>query len=144
MTQTRSASIVDELRCGFGGRHGLTFVVRTADRSRLVGLVSLQRRSGRLVEITYWVLSTRRGEGIAARAARLVSGLALADEAIAADRVEAIIDQRNAASAQVAHKAGFEFAGVRGMPAPLAPGGSVLDLVFRRPGVSDDDDDDRR
>lgn len=130
LTEPRSVSVVDELTRGFSGRHGLTFVVRTVDLARLVGLVSLQSRAHRTVEITYWVRIDRRGEGLATRAARVVSDIALADEAIAVDRVEAMIDRRNPASARVAAKAGFNHAEAREMPAPLAPGGSVLDLVF--------------
>jgi len=136
LTQPRSVSVVDELMRGFSGRHGLTFVVRMVDFAQLVGLVSLQRRAYRTVEITYWIRIDRRGEGLATRAARLGSDVALADDAVAADRVEAIIDQRNPGSARVASKAGFEFAGVREMPAPLAPGGSALDLVFYRSALS--------
>ena len=132
LSRSRSAAVVDGLLLGFDGPYGLTGAVRHNASGALIGLVSLQRRASRTVELTYWVARPWRGHGVATRAALLVSDVVLAGGSLVVERVEAIVDRRNEASARVAVKAGFVFAGTRAMPAPLSPGGTVDDLLFVR------------
>ena len=73
LSRSRSAAVVDGLLLGFDGPYGLTGAVRDNASGALIGLVSLQRRAARTVELTYWVARPWRGQGVATRAARLAS-----------------------------------------------------------------------
>jgi RimJ/RimL family protein N-acetyltransferase len=64
----------------------------------------------RFCNLGYWVRTTRRGQGLAARAARLAAQFAF--EQVGLIRVEVVIAAGNAASLRVAEKSGARREGV--------------------------------
>jgi RimJ/RimL family protein N-acetyltransferase len=76
----------------------------------LLGGCALRPDDDRRAEVGYWVRKDRRGEGIATRALRLLSGWAFDDLGFA--RVQLHTDVENVASQPVAEKAGYVREGV--------------------------------
>lgn len=125
---------LDELRArlagfadDFAGQRSWRFAIFTADGSELLGEVDLFFRSanGRVrladadrLEIGYWLRSDVTGRGYATEAARAM--LALAHTLEGMKHVEIRCDPRNAPSAAVPKRLGFQ----------LAHAGGVADGVF--------------
>lgn len=79
----------------------------SADGAEVLGGCGLYPRIGpRAVEIGYWLSAAHTGRGLATRAARVLTALALASPEI--DRVEIRCERGNAASARVPERLGFE------------------------------------
>lgn len=78
----------------------------------LVGSVGLKLRLRRLgiAEVSYWTADWARGQGIAGRAALLISDWGL--DHLGVQRIELLADVENPASQRVAEKAGFVREGV--------------------------------
>jgi RimJ/RimL family protein N-acetyltransferase len=96
---------------------GLSLVIAdVGDRDRLLGAAGLLRPDWlrRTIEIGYWVAPWARGRGVAVRAAKLLAPWAL--RTLDLTRVACDVDVDNAASRQVAERAGFVAEDV-----PLAP-----------------------
>src|SRR5262245_44771194 len=81
------------------------FVVCDAATGDLIGGIGADERDEDVVEVGYWVRADRRGEGVAARALRLVSRWAI--EELGAGHVQLITDPANVGSQRVAEKVGF-------------------------------------
>lgn len=129
----RVDEVLAELASGAGGRYGISAFVVDAVTGAIVGHTNVVPNGERSFEVCYLIAGSRRGEGLASRTLTLVSAAVLdPSSGFGADRIEAIIERRKTASQAVARNAGFEFRGARSMPAPLAPGGSVDDLVYVR------------
>ncbi len=124
--------IFDAMLQEWAGRFGLVTLVTGCRTGRIIGMVTLNRNDERRLEVSYWVAAYARGAGIATRSLRLVTDEIFAADRYSADRVEAIIDSKNAASQRVAIKAGYEYDCVRAIPAPLIPGGFANDRVYFR------------
>jgi RimJ/RimL family protein N-acetyltransferase len=100
-----------------GAGEALSLVIADGDdRSALLGTVGLLRPNWvqRTIEVGYWVAPWARGRGIAVRAVKLLAPWALRTLDVA--RVACDVDLDNAASRQVARRAGFVAEDV-----PLAP-----------------------
>lgn len=105
-------AVVSDWLAGWSGRpsrHGPGLVVTVGDAPQLVGAVGLGSRAPGTVELTYGIAPGWRRQGIAARAARLVSGWLV--EARGVTAVELRIAERHLASQRVATAAGFRLAG---------------------------------
>ncbi|MPZ88186.1 MAG: GNAT family N-acetyltransferase [Nitriliruptorales bacterium] len=90
----------------------LNFAVRTEAGGPLVGSAGLHFRNGpRVAEVGYWITAPARGRGLAARAMRLLAGLAF--DHYDARRLEALILPDNTASRRAAERAGAVYEGVR-------------------------------
>ncbi|HEX8103837.1 MAG TPA: GNAT family N-acetyltransferase [Solirubrobacteraceae bacterium] len=96
---------------------------------RIAGGCGAQPRGGGVVEIGFWLRPAFLGQGLATRAAGLLTETALAHPKVAA--VEIRHDRANAASRAVAVRLGFKYAGEAPNPAP-APADEGVDLVWRR------------
>jgi RimJ/RimL family protein N-acetyltransferase len=81
-------------------------VIADAATDEPIGLVNIQFRSDDMATVAYSVFASRRGQGIAPRALRLVTTWAL-DE-VGLDRLFLEADAENAASLRVAEKCGFQ------------------------------------
>lgn len=104
--QQWAGALVAELLAGWteaGGDHGGGLIID--EREPCVGTIDFLPRGERIVELTYGVAPSWRGQGIATRAARLAADWALTDGAF--DRVELRIGEGHAASRRVAAKAGY-------------------------------------
>lgn len=90
----------------------LSLVVTRAGHDELVGTIGLLRPdfAHRVAEIGYWTAPAERGQGLTARAVRLLSRWALSAGGFA--RVTCDVDTGNPASQRVAEKAGFVREGV--------------------------------
>lgn len=97
--------VVNELRMGWGGRFGLTFVIAEPATDAVLGVLSLRRRGPKTVELAYGVAPAHRNQGIATRAVGLVVEWARRDPSL--ERAEIRTAVENRASQRVAEKAGF-------------------------------------
>jgi RimJ/RimL family protein N-acetyltransferase len=97
------------------------------DRAKLLGTVGLLRPdwAQRTVEIGYWVAPWARGRGLAVRAVKLLAPWALRTLDLA--RVACDVDVDNAASRQVAQRAGF--VAEDHAPVPITLKGRTWNLV---------------
>jgi len=88
------------------------FAVIDARDGSMLGAASLSHIHPvyRFCNLGYWVRTTRRGQGLAARAARLAAQFAF--EQVGLIRVEVVIAAGNAASLRVAEKSGARREGV--------------------------------
>jgi RimJ/RimL family protein N-acetyltransferase/ketosteroid isomerase-like protein len=105
-------AVVSDWLAGWHGAasfHGPELVIVPAGQTRLVGLVGLQERDGRVVELSYGVAPAYRGRGFGSHAARLAAQWLLMDGQ--ADEVELRIGADNVASQRAALAAGFTPAG---------------------------------
>jgi RimJ/RimL family protein N-acetyltransferase len=94
----------------WAGQERLPLAVIGAD-GPLGGIaVRLREPQHRIAEVSYWVASSARGNGVAARATSLAARWAFAD--LDVGRLELLADVTNAASRRVAEKAGFTREGV--------------------------------
>jgi RimJ/RimL family protein N-acetyltransferase len=108
---------VDDAAARAGAGEALSLVIADGDdRAMLLGTVGLLRPdwAQRTIEIGYWVAPWARGGGLAVRAVKLLAPWALRTLDLA--RVACDVDVDNAASRQVAQRAGFVAEAV-----PLAP-----------------------
>ena len=80
----------------------------TGCSARLESTGSSRRRGA--CDIGYWLAREARGRGVMTRAVRLLSAWAFGE--LLVDRIEIIVDPRNASSRAVAERAGFRFEGV--------------------------------
>jgi RimJ/RimL family protein N-acetyltransferase len=106
----------------------LSLVIADADdRTELLGTVGLLRPDWerRTIEIGYLVVPWARGRGLAVRAVKLLAPWALRTLDLA--RIACDVDADNAASRQVAQRAGFVAEDVA--PAPIAAKGRTWNLV---------------
>ncbi|HEX5927208.1 MAG TPA: GNAT family N-acetyltransferase [Baekduia sp.] len=107
---------------------GLSLVIADIDdHAQLLGTVGLLRPDWvqRTIEIGYWVAPWARGRGLAVRAVKLLAPWALRTLDLA--RIACDVDADNAASRQVAQRAGFVAEDVA--PAPFAVKGRTWNLV---------------
>ena len=81
------------------------FAVCDAESGELIGGIGARLGEDDVVEVGYWVRADKRGQGVATRALRLVTGWAF--EELGAGRVHLIADPANVGSQRVAEKAGF-------------------------------------
>jgi RimJ/RimL family protein N-acetyltransferase len=111
-----SEANVGRMQANFERREDLTYFIfeRAPDGSAgaLVGGTGLHRIEWTVprFEIGYWRRSDRAGRGLVTEAVRALSRVAF--DALAAQRVEIRMDDRNLASARVAERAGFRFEGL--------------------------------
>ena len=111
-----SEANVGRMQANFERREDLTYFIfdREPDGSEgaLVGGTGLHRIEWTVprFEIGYWRRSDRAGRGLVTEAVRALSRVAF--DALAAQRVEIRMDERNLASARVAERAGFRFEGL--------------------------------
>lgn len=90
---------------------GVSQAIALADSDRAVGLLWLALRpQPGVAGIGYWLIPCARGEGLAARAADLVTDWAIRQVGLA--RVEAWVERDNVASQRTLLKAGFASEGV--------------------------------
>jgi RimJ/RimL family protein N-acetyltransferase len=91
---------------------GLHLLIVDASDDRLLGSIGIHRivEEERRCDIGYWLAREARGRGVMTRAVRLLSAWAFGE--LLVDRIEIIVDPRNAASRAVAERAGFRFEGV--------------------------------
>jgi RimJ/RimL family protein N-acetyltransferase len=91
---------------------GLHLMIVDAGDGRLLGSIGIHRilDEDRRCDIGYWLAREARGRGAMTRAVRLLSAWVF-DE-LPVDRIEIIVDPRNASSRAVAERAGFRFEGV--------------------------------
>ncbi len=91
---------------------GLHLLIVDAGDGRLLGSIGIHRilDEDRRCDIGYWLAREARGRGAMTGAVRLLSAWAF-DE-LPVDRIEIIVDPRNALSRAVAERAGFRFEGV--------------------------------
>lgn len=89
-----------------------SFAVEDAATGALLGAIGVERSKddAGIGEIGYWVAAEARGQGVAQRSVRLVSGWAF--EAMALQRLEITAHPHNSASRRVAEACGFEFEGI--------------------------------
>jgi [ribosomal protein S5]-alanine N-acetyltransferase len=101
------------------------------DATKVLGQISLRRidLAEGLSEVSYWVLPTARGRGIATRALCALTGWAFGD--LGLHRVELQHSTQNAASCRVAAGAGFQFEGVKRREALHADGWHDMHLHAR-------------
>ena len=88
-----------------GGIHGGGVVID--EEQPFVGILYLAARDNDILEISYGVVPTMRGRGIATRALRLITAWAMTQGEFTS--VELRIAENHAASRRVAEKAGFHF-----------------------------------
>ncbi len=95
----------------FLGREDLTWLITARDTRRLLGVISLQSIQWDVpkFEIGYWLRTSCAGRGYMTEAAAALTALAF--DAFGARRVEIRCDPRNARSAAVARRLGFEHEG---------------------------------
>jgi RimJ/RimL family protein N-acetyltransferase len=86
-------------------RGGPNFRLATRVRGELVGGCELRVRKPGSATVSYWTFASHRGCGYATRATRLLCDWAF--EALRLERVEAHVEEDNAASVGVARAAGF-------------------------------------
>lgn len=90
----------------------LTFAVRTGAGKPLIGVASLNFRSAPgVTNVGYWMAAPARGQGLAARATRLLAAHAF--RRFDVRRVEVLVQLDNAASRRAAERAGAVFEGIR-------------------------------
>lgn len=91
---------------------GLHLLIVDARDGQLLGSIGIHRivEEERRCDIGYWLAREARGRGVMTRAVRLLSGWAFSE--LGVERIEVIVDPRNAASRAVAERAGFRFEGV--------------------------------
>ena len=91
----------------------LHLVIAGAEDDHLRGSIGIELRSRPVPhgELGYWVASEERGQGLAARAVRLLAGWALED--LALPRLEIHVQPANEPSRAVAREAGFELESTR-------------------------------
>jgi len=127
-------ALVRDWMAGWAGQrsfHGPALVITAAGNPALAGLVGLDDRGGRVVELSYGVAPDRRGRGYATRAARLTARWLLHDGH--ASMIELRIGSANTASQRVAAAAGFTLARETGSPAPAtSKTGDDLCFVMRQ------------
>lgn len=89
-----------------------SFAITDARTGEVTGGCGLSQihRPNRFCNLGYWVRSSRRGEGLAGRAARLAARFAF--EELGLVRVEVVIAEGNRASLRVAKKLGLRSEGV--------------------------------
>lgn len=88
---------------------GLSLAIEREEQA--VGLVGLViREDPYIAGIGYWIIPQARGQGLAARAVRLLADWSLGPGRL--QRVEALVDPENYASQRVARAAGFREEGV--------------------------------
>jgi RimJ/RimL family protein N-acetyltransferase len=124
------ASRLAEFAAAFDATREWRYGLFDASDLAVLGEVSLFPRNagGRValedadhLEIGYWVRADRNGEGLATEAARAASDLAFSIESVS--RITIHCDERNAASAAIPRRLGFQLAAVRedSSPQGLAP-----------------------
>jgi ribosomal-protein-serine acetyltransferase len=88
------------------------FVIQDANDGYLLGSCVLNglNPNYRLANIVYWVRTSRRGQGIAGRAARLLAGFGFSELGLL--RIEIVVADENTASRRAAEKAGAKLEGV--------------------------------
>jgi len=91
-----------------GGEH-YAFAAFDAATAQFLGSVGLNQRNRahNFMNLGYWVRASRQGDGVAARAARLVAAFGFAQ--IGLTRIEVIAALDNQASRRVAENSGAEF-----------------------------------
>jgi RimJ/RimL family protein N-acetyltransferase len=104
------------------------FVITDAQSGNILGGCSLSHIHPvyHLCNLGYWVRSSRRGQGIAGRAARLAASYAF--EKVGLVRVEIVIAPENKASLRVAVKLGAHYEGV--LRNRMVVGQTVYDAVM--------------
>jgi len=111
-----SETHVRRMHANFSLRQDLAYFMfdRAADSSEagFIGGIGLHRIDWtvRRFEVGYWRRFGRAGRGFVSEAVRALSRMSFDD--LAAQRVEIRMDERNAASARVAERAGFTFEGL--------------------------------
>jgi RimJ/RimL family protein N-acetyltransferase/ketosteroid isomerase-like protein len=129
----RCQALVGDWQAGWRGDRsfqGPALVLTRTGHTRLAGIVGIGERGDRVAELSYGVAPEHRGQGLAARAARLVARWLLAEGQ--ADEVELRIEKDNVASQHVAANAGFSPAGTVVSRVP-GTGESYVDLRFVLP-----------
>ncbi len=96
----------------WAARQGASFAVASPGENRVLGSCGLVavHESDRVAEVGYWIAPWARGQRVAQRAVRLVSGWALAAGGL--ERLELLIEPANLASCAVAERAGCVREGV--------------------------------
>lgn len=124
----RRAFVAERERDWQGGRSVLLGIFVG---ERIAGGCSLTVRTGaaEMMEIGYWLHPRFIGHGLATRAARLLTEVALAEPGVLA--VEIRHDETNAAAGAVPRRLGYRLVGRAPNPAP-APADSGTDIVWRR------------
>ena len=91
---------------------GLCLAIASLETDRLLGVVDLVVSSWphAVAEIGYWLARGARGQGLGARAVRLLAGWAFT--AVGLARLEILVEPGNIASQRVAEDAGFRREGV--------------------------------
>jgi RimJ/RimL family protein N-acetyltransferase len=89
---------------------GAAFAIVDAVRGEVLGGIGMRAQGDGRFELGYWVRRERRGEGVATRALRLISGWAI--EAVGAERLQLHADVENVASQRVAERAGYTREGI--------------------------------
>ncbi|MEQ4204335.1 GNAT family protein, partial [Actinopolymorpha sp. B9G3] len=126
----RAEQVLAEFARGWEGSFGLARFVVEHDTDEIIGLVSLTRHAPSCVEVCYGVAPESRGRGLATTILQLITDRILHVDRLA-DRIEAVIDPKNAVSVRVATKAGFTYEGVRRSVIP-ATGQTCEDLLYVR------------
>lgn len=94
----------------FDNREGLSLAISSSVTSAAIGLIVLTLRpQDGVAGVGYWVVPSRRGQGHAPRAVRLVTQWALSRAGLS--RVEAWVERDNLASQHVLASAGYEHEG---------------------------------
>jgi RimJ/RimL family protein N-acetyltransferase len=105
--------------------------ISDAGTDEAVGIINVQFSDDTQASVAYSVFPAHRGQGIAPRAVRLVTGWALRDLGVAQVLLEA--DEENAASLRVAEKCRFQRVGSRSEKPAEGPGRTVV--IFARPAT---------
>lgn len=95
---------IESLPSGWENDSQYQFLITEIEKGTVLGGCGLNHinRVYQMANLGYWVRSSRRGEGFAGQAARLVAGFAL--EQLGLSRVEIVIAVGNQASLRVAEK----------------------------------------
>lgn len=88
---------------------GISFAI-VADGEAVGAIVLTHARQPGAASLGYWLLERARGQGLATRAVRLITGWAFTEGGLA--RIEAIVEPGNDASAAVLEATGFEHEGL--------------------------------
>ena len=109
--------------------HQAAFAVTAAESGELLGSIDLRVNPAdpAIGELGYMVGPRARGRGVAARAVELITAWAF--EALGIERMEILVDPRNAPSVRVAEAAGYVREGVLRGYRPRR-GGERLDLAI--------------
>lgn len=107
---------------------GFQFVVRDAESRDILGSCGLNNvvAEHRMCNLGYWIRSSQTGRGAATASVRLVARFGVEEAAL--NRIEIVVDVRNAASLRVAEKAGARREGIlrERLVAPDGPQDAVM------------------